>query len=62
MLGGLTSLPGALLGSVIVGIVGNIMSIAFSPEIGVVVIFGLLLASMLLRPNGLLGKAQVERL
>jgi branched-chain amino acid transport system permease protein len=62
VLGGLTSLPGALLGSVIVGIVANVTTIAFSPEVGVIVVFGMLLASMLLRPQGLLGKPQAVRL
>jgi branched-chain amino acid transport system permease protein len=62
VLGGLTSLPGALLGSVIVGIVANVTTVALSPEGGVIVVFGILLASMLLRPQGLLGKPQAVRL
>lgn len=62
VLGGLTSLPGALIGCVIVGVISNVATVAFSPEVGVVVIFVLLLASMLLRPQGLLGKPESVRL
>jgi branched-chain amino acid transport system permease protein len=62
VLGGLTSLPGALLGSVIVGILSNVAVVAFSIEAGVVVIFVTLLVVMLLRPQGLLGKVESTRL
>jgi branched-chain amino acid transport system permease protein len=62
VVGGLTSLPGALLGSVIVGVVANVTTIAFSSEVGVAVVFCLLLVSMLLRPQGLLGKPAAVRL
>lgn len=62
VLGGLTSLPGALLGCVIVGVISNVTTVAFSPEVGVLVIFTLLLAGMLLRPQGILGKPEAARL
>lgn len=62
VLGGLTSMPGALIGCVIVGFISNIATVAVSPEIGVVVIFLLLLLSMLLRPQGLFGKPESVRL
>ncbi len=62
VLGGLTSLPGALIGCVIVGVISNIATVAFSPEVGVIIIFVLLLFSMLLRPQGLLGKPESVRL
>jgi branched-chain amino acid transport system permease protein len=62
VLGGLTSLPGALLGSVIVGIVSNIAIVALSFEAGVLVVFLILIGVMLLRPQGLLGKPEAVRL
>lgn len=62
VLGGLTSLPGALVGSVIVGIVSNVTAVAFDPDLAVLVVFGLLLAVLLLRPQGLLGEPEVARL
>lgn len=62
VLGGLTSMPGALVGCVIVGVISNVATVAVSPEVGVVVIFALLLTSMLLRPQGLFGKPESVRL
>jgi len=62
VLGGLTSMPGALIGCVIVGIISNVATVAVSPEVGVVVIFILLLLSMLLRPQGLFGRPESVRL
>ena len=62
VLGGLTSLPGALLGSTIVGIVANVTAVAFDPDLAVLVVFALLLAVLLLRPQGLLGEPEVARL
>jgi branched-chain amino acid transport system permease protein len=62
VLGGLTSLPGALLGSVIVGIISNVTIVAFNLEAGVLVVFAILLIVMLLRPQGLLGKQEAVRL
>ncbi|GGL94754.1 branched-chain amino acid ABC transporter permease [Nakamurella endophytica] len=62
VLGGLTSLPGALLGSVIVGVVSNVTIVALSLEAGVLVVFALLLVVMLLRPQGLLGRPESVRL
>lgn len=62
VLGGLTSLPGALLGSIIVGIISNVTIVAFSLEAGVLVVFAILLIVMLLRPQGLLGKPEAVRL
>ncbi|HET6299976.1 branched-chain amino acid ABC transporter permease [Microbacterium sp.] len=62
VLGGLTSLPGALLGSVIVGIISNVTIVAFNLEAGVLVVFVILLIVMLLRPQGLLGKQEAVRL
>jgi branched-chain amino acid transport system permease protein len=62
VLGGLTSMPGALVGCVIVGVISNVATVAVSPEVGVLVIFALLLTSMLLRPQGLFGKPESVRL
>jgi branched-chain amino acid transport system permease protein len=62
VLGGMTSLPGAFLGGVIVGIV---QSVATSAEIfqdipgtpSTLIVFLVLLAVLIVRPQGLLGKA-----
>lgn len=62
VLGGLTSLPGALLGCVIVGVISNVTIVSFNFELSVVVVFALMLSGMLLRPQGLLGKPEAARL
>lgn len=62
VLGGLTSLPGALLGCAIVGVVSNVTIVAFNFELSVVAIFVLMLVGMLLKPQGLLGKPDAVRL
>lgn len=62
VLGGLTSLPGALLGCVIVGVISNVAIVMFNFELSVVVVFVLMLAGMLLRPQGILGKPVAQRL
>jgi branched-chain amino acid transport system permease protein len=62
VLGGMTSLPGAFLGGVIVGIV---QSVATSAEIfqdipgtpSTLIVFLVLLGVLIVRPQGLLGKA-----
>lgn len=62
VLGGLTSLPGALLGCVIVGVISNVTVVMFNFELSVVAIFVLMLGGMLLRPQGILGKPVAARL
>jgi branched-chain amino acid transport system permease protein len=62
VLGGLTSLPGALVGCVIVGVISNVTVVSFNFELSVVVVFVLMLTGMLLRPQGLMGKPAAARL
>ena len=60
-LGGLNSLPGAIVGGVIIGITeafaGGYISIAFKNTLA----FLIIIAVLLLRPEGLLGKEFIER-
>lgn len=57
LVGGLTSLPGALLGGVVVGIAQNFAKFYLSGVSGVefAAVFALMIAVLLLRPRGLLG-------
>jgi len=61
ILGGLNSLPGALLGGLILGIaeslVGGFISVAFKNSLA----FLIIIAVLLIRPEGLLGKEFIER-
>lgn len=72
VLGGLDSLPGALLGGVLVGLVENWLSLLLAghhlgaldigaPGVRETLIFAAFVVALLLRPQGLLGKAQLRR-
>jgi branched-chain amino acid transport system permease protein len=62
LLGGMTSLPGAFVGGVVVGVVSNVVTVLRGQEISIVAIFALLIAILLVRPDGLFGHGVVERL
>jgi branched-chain amino acid transport system permease protein len=59
VLGGMTSLPGAFVGGIVVGVAQSMASLSTFAELpgaGAVFVFGLLLVILLVRPQGLLGK------
>jgi branched-chain amino acid transport system permease protein len=62
VLGGLTSLPGAFAGGVAIGVVSSVASVLGGQELSVLAVFGLLILTMLVRPDGLLGHQVSERL
>jgi branched-chain amino acid transport system permease protein len=62
LLGGMTSLPGAFVGGVAVGVVSNVVTVLRGQEISILAIFGLLIVILLVRPDGLFGHGVVERL
>jgi len=61
VLGGIGSIPGAVLGGLILGITESFTSAYLSTEYKDVVAFGLLVLILLFRPTGLLGKPDVEK-
>lgn len=62
LLGGMTSLPGAFVGGVVVGVVSNVVTVLRGQEISIVAVFALLIVILLVRPDGLFGHGVVERL
>jgi branched-chain amino acid transport system permease protein len=62
LVGGMTSLPGAFVGGVVVGVVSNVVTALRGQEISILAIFGLLIVVLLVRPDGLFGHGVVERL
>ena len=56
VLGGLGSLPGMLIGAMLVGIVESLTSTFYGPSWAPAVAFGFLLITLALRPAGLLGR------
>ena len=60
VLGGLGSVPGAMVGGLALGIVESFGTLWFGPEHAVTVSFLLLIAILLVRPSGLLGRKGYE--
>lgn len=56
VLGGLGSIPGAILGGIVLGVVENTSSYLLDPGYRDAIGFGLLVLVLILRPEGLLGK------
>jgi len=60
VLGGLGSVPGAMAGGIVLGIIESFSSYWFGPEYAVTLSFALLLVLLFVRPSGLLGKRGYE--
>jgi branched-chain amino acid transport system permease protein len=61
VLGGIGSIPGAMLGGVVLGLTESFASAYLSTQYKDVVAFSLLVLVLLFRPTGLLGKPEVEK-
>ncbi len=61
VLGGIGSIPGAMLGGVLLGVAETLAAAYISSEYKDIVAFTLLVLILLVRPTGLLGKAEVEK-
>jgi branched-chain amino acid transport system permease protein len=61
VLGGIGSLPGAMLGGLLIGMVEALWSGYFSIAYKDVAVFGLLILVLILRPTGLLGRPALEK-
>jgi len=62
VIGGLTSLGGAVIGGVVVGIVQGVVHSYGGADVSLVAVFALFLGVLLVRPDGLFGTKTVERL
>jgi branched-chain amino acid transport system permease protein len=60
VLGGLGSVPGAMVGGLVLGIIESFSSYWFGPEHAVTLSFALLLVLLFVRPSGLLGRRGYE--
>ncbi|MBP3194608.1 MAG: high-affinity branched-chain amino acid ABC transporter permease LivH [Cardiobacteriaceae bacterium] len=61
VLGGIGSIPGAMLGGFILGLSESFCGAYFSAEYKDVVSFSLLILVLLFRPTGILGRAEIEK-
>lgn len=62
VLGGIGSIPGAMLGGILLGVAESMTAAYFSTEYKDVVSFGLLILILLFKPTGILGKPEVEKI
>ena len=62
VLGGIGSLPGAILGGLLIGLIESFWSAYFSIEYKDVATFIVLILVLMVRPGGLLGKADIEKI
>lgn len=60
--GGLSSFGGAIVGGTLIGLLSTVVAVFAGPEWSVLSVFVVLLATLLLRPAGLFGRLETERL
>jgi len=60
VLGGLGSVPGAMVGGLVLGVIESFTSFWFGPERSVTISFALLLVLLFVRPSGLMGRRGYE--
>jgi branched-chain amino acid transport system permease protein len=61
VLGGMTSLPGAVVGGLLLGVIENLVGAYLSPELKVSVAFFVIVAVLCVRPAGLFGREYRRR-
>jgi branched-chain amino acid transport system permease protein len=61
VLGGLDSIPGAIVGGIIIGIVENIAGGYLGGDVKEITSFAILIAILMIKPYGLFGKEEIER-
>ncbi len=61
VLGGINSLPGAMIGGVILGVVTNLVGVYFSSELKEAMPFLIMLVILILRPQGLLSRESEKK-
>jgi branched-chain amino acid transport system permease protein len=61
ILGGFTSLPGAVIGGFLLALTENLIGVYVSAAFKDVIVFGFLVLMLLVKPTGLLGRETVQR-
>jgi branched-chain amino acid transport system permease protein len=61
VVGGIGSIPGAMLGGLLVGLVESWAQGYLNGNVADLVVFGILIAVMLIRPSGLLGTPELQK-
>ena len=61
VLGGIGSIPGAMLGGMILGIIESLSKAYISTNLADAIVFGILIIVLLVKPSGLLGKIRMDK-
>ena len=61
VVGGIGSIPGAMLGGVLLGIIESLSKAYISSQMADAIVFGVLIIVLLVRPAGILGKQTREK-
>jgi len=61
VVGGIGSIPGAMLGGLVIGVAESFVTGYISSTYTNLIVFGILITVMLVRPSGLLGQAQLQK-
>lgn len=61
VLGGIGSIPGAMIGGLLLGLIESISKAYISSELADAIVFGVLVLVLLVKPSGLLGKNRIEK-
>ena len=59
--GGIGSIPGALIGGVLLGVIENLTKAYISSQLSDAIVFSVLIIVLLVRPTGILGKKESEK-
>ena len=61
VIGGIGSIPGAFIGGIILGVLENLSKAYISSQLSDAIVFSLLIIMLLVKPAGILGKANIEK-
>ena len=61
VLGGIGSIPGAMIGGILLGVIENISKVYISTQLSDAIVFGILIIILLVKPTGILGKKMNEK-
>ena len=61
VLGGIGSIPVAMLGGIVLGIIESLSKAYISTQLADAIVFGVLVIVLLVKPSGLLGKMKAEK-
>lgn len=61
VIGGIGSIPGAMLGGILLGVIESLSKAYISTQLSDAIVFGILVLVLLVKPSGLLGRHSIEK-